>query len=187
MARITHYRTGELALTAAEYRNLAGVCQTNEELLLLQLAVGLGLRRADVSNLRIADIDLDNAKLCYFEHKKRRTRTVPLSPKLAQTLAMYISSLGKARNRAYLFRWGGLVYGDRTAHRRLQTLCDRAGIPRRPFHALRATCIKFCQRAGWTPEQTAKLVGDSLRVIQEHYTVPSDAELAEVCSMREFL
>jgi len=38
----------------------------------------------------------------------------------------------------------GLVAQGRTAHRKLQMYCDRARIPRRPFHALRATCIKFC-------------------------------------------
>jgi hypothetical protein len=152
--------SGERALTPTEYTKLLEVCQTQEEILMLHLAIGLGLRRTDLSQIRMSDVDLQNTKLSYYEHKKRRTRTVPLSPKLVQTLQIYLSSLGKGHRKKYLFAWGGTKYGDRTAHRHLQALCDRARIPRRPFHALRATCIKFCQRAGWSPEQTAKLVGD---------------------------
>jgi integrase len=179
--------SGERALTPTEYAKLLEVCQTQEEILMLHLAIGLGLRRTDLSQIRISDIDLQNAKLSYYEHKKRRIRTVPLSPKLVQTIRISLAGFGKAHTKKHLFAWGSTQYGDRTAHRRLQTLCDRAGIPRRPFHALRATCIKFCQRAGWTPEQTAKLVGDTLRYIQMHYTVPSDEELALVVTEKEVI
>lgn len=78
--------SGERALTPPEYTKLLEVCQTQEEILMLHLAVGLGLRRANLSQIRINDVDLQNAKLSYYEHKKRRTHTVPLSPKLVRTL-----------------------------------------------------------------------------------------------------
>ncbi|WP_226990803.1 hypothetical protein [Methanosarcina acetivorans] len=41
-------------------------------------------------------------------------------------------------------------FAGRTAykrlHKRLQAYCERAGIQKRPFHALRATCIKSPRR-----------------------------------------
>ncbi len=73
-----------------------------------------------------------------------------------------------------------ISYSGRTAHRKLHAYCDKARIPRRPFHALRATCIKFCQAAGWAPEQVSKLTGDTIAVIQEHYRTPTNAEMQAV-------
>jgi len=92
-----------------------------------------------------------------------------------------------SKNQEYLFSWGKNQYGDRTAYRRVQDLCDRAGIPRRPFHALRATCIKFAQIAGWSPEQVAELTGDTIRVIQEHYATPSKQEMCELVREKEIV
>jgi integrase len=79
------------------------------------------------------------------------------------------------KKRTKLFSFSG-----RTAYNILQHYCVAAGIPIRPFHALRATCIKFCQAAGWTPEQTAKHVDDRISTIQEHYLVPSMADMREL-------
>lgn len=179
----TSYKTGEHALTPKEYEKLLRVCNTFEEEALLKIAVGLGLRRSDISKIKISNIDLDGGKLSYYEQKKDRIRTVPLGPELTQLLKKFIPTL--PRSQDFLFKWGKSKYGDRTAHRRLTDLCDRANIPRRPFHALRATCIKFKQKEGWPVEATAKLVGDTIRVVQEHYSVPSDAELAELMNEKE--
>lgn len=92
---------------------------------------------------------------------------------MMQLLVKYRNSLGKEIGKEVL------PFCGRTAHYRLQRLCIKAGIPKRPFHALRATCIKFCQAAGWSVEATAKHVGDTILVIQEHYTTPSQSEMKE--------
>jgi len=176
-------RTGEKSLTQKEYQKLLAVCNTLEEEVLLKISVSLGLRRRDVASVKIANIDLTEGKVTYYEDKKDRDRTVPLDPDLTQLLRKYVSTLPK--NQAFLFRWGKGKYGDRTAHRRLTALCDRAGVPRRPFHALRATCIKFKQADGWPVEATAKLIGDTIAVVQEHYSTPSDAELSELMKEKE--
>ena len=62
----------------------------------------------------------------------------------------------------------------------MQFYLDRAGLPRRPIHARRATCIKLCQGRGWSAEQTAELVGDEVKTIQEHYLTPSVEEMRAV-------
>ena len=80
-----------------------------------------------------------------------------------------------------------ITYSGRTAHRRLQEYCDKAGIPRRPFHALRATCVKFCQAAGWRVEEVSKLTGDTIAVIQEHYSTPNDGEMQEAVNLKPII
>jgi hypothetical protein len=97
-----------------------------------------------------------------------------------QLIIKYLHTIPK--NQKQLFKFSGS-----TAYRKLQKLCDLANIPRRPFHALRATCVKFCQNAGWTPEQVSELTGDTIRVIQEHYATPSRAEMSEVMREKEVI
>jgi len=173
------YRTGELALTRGEYQKLLAACGTQQDRVLIMMAVALGLRRSDLVRVRWSDIDFERSELHYREKKKGdRLRTVPIGPKLRQELMILRAST--PRNQATVFS-----FGDRQAHTRFNRVCDLAGIDRRPIHALRATAIKFMQAAGWTPEQVAEMTGDTIRTIQEHYLTPSRSELAEAARERE--
>ena len=103
---------------------------------------------------------------------------MPISQEMARLIKQLINTRGKDQDPR-LFRFTG-----RTAYTRLQNYCKRAGIPCRPFHALRATCVKRCQAAGWTIEQVSRLTGDTVAVIQEHYAFPSASEMAEVAQSK---
>lgn len=170
------YRTGEKALTAREYEKLISVVDRLEDEVLIKLAVSSGARREDITSIRVSDINQEDRTLSFFEQKKRRIHTIPLSPEMVRLIRQLLHSRGNHRTQK-LFSFTG-----RTAYARLQRYCDKAGIPRRPFHALRATCIKRCQAAGWTPEQVARLTGDTIAVIQEHYAWPSSSEMYEVAA-----
>ena len=179
------YRTGQFALTPKEYERVLDACTSLEDEVLIKFTVATGLRREDVVNVELQNITIDSTtgsptgKVRYFEKKKgNRIREVPIGGKLAQLIIKYQKTLPKAQTT--LFRFSG-----RTAHRYLQRLCDTAQIPRRPFHALRATCIKRCQAAGWTPEEVCELTGDTLRVIQEHYATPSEGQMRETAVQKE--
>ena len=78
--------SGENALTKDEYILLLGACDNQEDRVMLMMAVSLGLRRGDVVRVKWADIDFSEGTLTYFERKKDRTRTVPMSPALEQEL-----------------------------------------------------------------------------------------------------
>ena len=169
-------RSGEKALKHKEYEKLISVIDRLDDEVCIKLAVSIGARREDLANIKVKDIDLDELKLSFHEKKKRRIHTVPLSPEMARMIKVLLHSKGKNQTED-LFPYSG-----RTMYDRLQKYCDKADIPRRPFHALRATCIKRCQAAGWSPEQVAKLVGDTIAVIQEHYAWPSSSEMQEVAA-----
>lgn len=175
------YRTGEYSLTRKEYEKLLDACSSIEDELMIKVAVGLGLRRYDLTHMMIADIDLSEETLSYHEKKKgNRIRTVFISAKLSQLIVKYLKTIPRDQKKLFAF-------SDKTAYNRLQKLCDIATIPRRPFHALRATCIKFHQAAGWRDEETAELVGDTIRVIQEHYSTPSKSEMREATETTEVI
>lgn len=149
-----------------------------EEEVLMRVTVALGLRRRDVSRIKIQNIDLVNHRVTYYEHKKDRDRTLPINESLSRTLKKYINTLSKEQK--YLFPWGEHEWGDITAYRRFHSLCERAGIPTRPFHSLRGTCYKFLQGQGWSPVAAADLLGDSIETAQKHYAAPSPAEMEEL-------
>ena len=174
------YRTGEFALTRKEYEKLIAACVNQEDRVMIMIGVSLGLRRSDLVRLRWADVDYEKAELHYREKKKGdRLRTVPIGPRLMQELKI-LQSAQKKQQTVLSFR-------DRQAYTRFNRVCEIAGIPKRPIHALRATAIKFMQAAGWSPEEVAEITGDTIRTIQEHYLTPSRSELAEAAREREVL
>jgi integrase len=194
------YRTGEMAFSPKEVEALLHAAPSREDELVLLMGLGTGLRREDMAEVLIRNINLQEGTLLFHEHKKDRRakgyrsrrgrfhpgkvieeawRTIPLTPKLQEAIRKY---LPMAPSNVRLFPMTG-----RTLYNRLRYTCDKAGIPRRPFHALRATMIKGAQRAGWPPEAVAKLTGDRLDTIQAHYTVPSEAEMRELAAGKELI
>jgi integrase len=163
------------ALSESEYKLMLTKCNTLEDEILIRLAVENGLRRIDISKVELGNVQ--GEKLIYFEHKKRRSLSVPLSPGLAQRIEQYKKTLPK--NTKYLFSWGKSPHGDSTAWRRFQKLCELTGIDGRPFHCLRGTCIKLLQKKGWSLNEVAKLIGDDPATVQLYYATTSDFEIAE--------
>jgi integrase/recombinase XerD len=70
-----------------------GVIERN--LLLIELATKTGLRRGEIANLRVGDIDLYRQCLAVRLGKGLKDRVVDLTPSLAQSLEVFIK--GKAR------------------------------------------------------------------------------------------
>ena len=199
----SRYTTGEKALTRTEYNKLISVIDKLEDEVFIKLAISCGIRREDIGHgtitrkrrekgkvvetfkrttgIKISDIDFDEKRLTFFEGKKNRNHTVPLSNDVIILIKKLINSRGKNQHE-YLITFSG-----RTAHRKLQEYCDKAGIPRRPVHSLRGSCVKFCQAMGWSPEQVAKLIDDSIAVVQQHYATPSQSEMNEVAQEKQII
>jgi integrase len=181
MTQNGNYRIGQDALTPLEYEKLCESCSSIEDEALLKFTVATGLRREDVVNVERQNVNLTTGSIMFSEKKKgNRIRTIFIGQKLCTLLIKYLKTVPK--DQKLLFDFCG-----KTAYNKLQNLCDVAGIRRRPFHALRATCVKRCQAAKWTPEQVCELTGDSLRVIQEHYATPGNSEMAEVARAQEIV
>lgn len=175
------YTIGQDALTPLEYEKLCDACSSIEDEALLKFTVSTGMRREDVVRVERQNVNLTTGLVTFSEKKKGgRIRAVHIGQKLTTLLIKYLKTIPK--DQKMLFGFCG-----KTAYNKLQSLCDIAGIRRRPFHALRATCVKRCQQAGWTPEQVCNLTGDTLRVIQEHYATPSESEMGEVAKVREIV
>lgn len=178
-AKREKYRTGQHALTENEYRRVLEVIDNLEDEVLIRFTVASGMRREDVINMEIKNMDLNNGYIQFFEHKKRKIHHIYIPQDVIILIKKYLHTIPKKQEMLFGF-------SSRTAYNRFQNCLVKAGLYKRPFHALRATCIKFCQLKGWTPQQTAKHVDDTLKTIEGHYTVPSDSEMKELAEKRGF-
>lgn len=182
-------KSGEKALTMGEVGKLFSVITDLRDLALIKLAIAGGLRRSDIIRVMIPDIDLKEGSVVFKEQKKHDAiHKVYLPGDVMNTLAMLICT--RLKRDSYLFSTN---YGDCkhisgvTAWNILNRNLKKAGLSPRPFHALRATCVKLCQARGWTPAQTAKHINDTLRVVEAHYSVPSQDEMKETATEKAIL
>lgn len=186
---VQRYKTGRDALTVQEVSKLLGACQTNEEHALLGLAIAGGMRREDIVTVERARIHDDkdvngNPVLMveFHEKKKHREWRVPVGREARLAIIRYMNGTRQSR---WLFpghQRGDRHLSSRTAYNLFQRVLKYAGLKQRPFHALRATCIKQRKSEGWTAEMVAELVGDTIRTIQEHYSTPSEDEMKEAAA-----
>ena len=181
------YRTGRDALTDSEITLLLNHCTDLEDYTLLSLGIATGMRREDIVNveqkdireIQVPEVSGPVLEVRYWEHKRNRTWRGYVAGQAAQTILQLMNA---NRGHRWLFAspWNPKKHlSSKTAYNTFQRWLKKAKLKPRPFHSLRATCIKQCQRKGWSIEQTMELVGDSWRTIQEHYMTPSEDELQE--------
>lgn len=173
------YKSGEKSLSKKEYEKLISVIDNIQDELLIKLAITTGIRREDLCSLKIGNINLEEGTLTFHESKKNLDRSIYLAPEIVLLIKKFLKTQPK---REKLFSFTG-----RTAYSHLNHWCVIAGIPERPFHALRATCVKFCQAAGWSASEVSSLTGDTIRVIQEHYATPTDGDMREAIRTKVIL
>lgn len=185
------YKTGRDALTEEEVKTLLHNCTHLEDQALLSLAIASGMRRDDIVNVQTVNIeemppDPDHSgsmiQVSYWEKKRRRWWKIFIWGEAARSVLQYLYTQTVLKT-PWLFpspRDPQKHLSSRSAYNRFHRVLERAGLRKRPFHALRATCMKMCQRQGWSIEQTMELVGDSWRTVQEHYLTPSEDEMKAI-------
>ena len=159
------YKVGRDSLTEKEIETLLNSFDRISDKALIQLAIACGIRRADIVNIKRADFNFEAGNLKFEEHKKNRIWEVVIpSERCIATLKQHLNS---SRNSIWLFpsskttgKYKNMHLSDRQAYDVLNEACDRCKISRRPFHALRATCVKSCLKAGWSWEAISELTGD---------------------------
>jgi len=187
-----NYTSGEKALTRKEYEKLLSVIDTHEDELFLKMAITTGLRREDLANVKIGDINLDERLLFFHESKKNVNRSIPLMDDIIILLSRYLKTTS-GKDKDALFSCTGTQmyrrfngYDDKNKKHHIGYF-DKAGIPNRPIHAFRATAIKFMHDVGYSDPQIMAITGDTLEVLQQHYMTPSMDELRNVVKEKSIL
>lgn len=161
------------SLTIDEQERLLSVTESFEDLTLFRLALSTGIRREDIVNIEIGNIDLDNRQLRFWESKKRRWWTVPLTVECCQEIRRLINTYPNGRKE--LFDMTG-----RTAYNRLQKYLDKAGIKKElSFHDCRRSFVKTAKRRGLSPKAVSQITGDTIATIEQSYANLDMQELKE--------
>ena len=77
-------------LTINEVKHLYSLCKTSQEIALISVAYGCGLRRSEIEALNLQDIDLRKGFLIIKSGKNNKRREVPLSDKVRGDLKTYL-------------------------------------------------------------------------------------------------
>jgi len=160
------------SLTLEEQDQLCKAVSRVDDLALFRLALTTGIRREDIVGIEWSGVDFDQRRLTFWESKKSRHWTVPLTERTVQSLKM-LQGVRRAERKVFGFC-------GRTAYNRLQAALERAGIKKSlRFHDLRRSFVKTAKRRGLRPKAVSQITGDTVAVIQEHYENMDQDELRE--------
>jgi integrase len=167
------------SLTIEEQDKLLSVCEDYEDLALFKLALSTGIRRSDIVSIEVAKIDLDKKELVFWEQKKKRNHTVPLTEAVVAELRRYINHKKtqprKSKSPMKLFD-----FSSRTAYNKLQRALKKAGIEKDiSFHDLRRSFVKTGKKRGISAKAVAQITGDTLATIDLFYSNLDMDELKE--------
>jgi integrase/recombinase XerC len=134
-----------------------------------------GLRWGDIYNLRFTDIQGDE-KFKWIRFTQQKTQKNNLVPLIPQAIALIPE---QQFNNQKVFR----VVQNQPTNNHLRAICKEMGITKRiSFHSARHTCSNILMESGVPLEIRAMLIGDTERVVQQHYT---DAKIGFLSKMME--
>jgi integrase/recombinase XerD len=156
---------------------------------LIEVLYSTGLRRAELIDLQIYDLDLAASTLRIEQGKGHRTRIVPLTSSAMAALRLYLdesrSLWAKAANQTYLFvstRSGGPL-DDADIVRIVRKAAKRAGLAKHVTpHTLRHSCATHLLQGQADIRQIQKLLGHRRLSSTEIYTHVEIGDLQEVIS-----
>ena len=153
------------SLTADERKSLCVAAKASRysDYIRVLLAMTTGLRKEDIEQLKIVDVDFKAATVRTFSKKSGKSMpNRPLPKKVAAELARYRKSLPKGQERLF----AGKLY-----HKRWKKIRGQAGLPKLKFHDLRKTFGSILAQKGFSQSVVQDLLEHSTpRLTHEIYT-----------------
>jgi integrase/recombinase XerD len=169
-----------------EVKRILNATKNNKHKLLLWMIYSCGLRRSEVTNIRLSDLDRERGILHIKEGKGRVDRIVPISAKVWEKIDEYLESYGPAE---YLFEGqGGGKYSSESVYRVFKTALHNAGIKKDVgVHSLRHSYATHLHETGLDIRYIQELLGHKSTRTTEIYTHVSRRNLISVRSPIEDL
>ncbi|MBT8377520.1 MAG: tyrosine-type recombinase/integrase, partial [Bacteroidia bacterium] len=158
--------------------------ESARDLLLIELFYSTGIRRIEMVNIKIADIDIHNKTLKVLG-KRNKERIIPLLDKVLRTLALYLqfrSNQNNAGNTDYLLITNkGLKIYEMLVYRIINKYFSKASTKHKCSpHVLRHSFATHLLNEGADLNAVKELLGHSSLAATQVYTHSSIAELKKV-------
>jgi integrase len=139
------------ALSTDALERIWGACQNEEDLLLVHLALGTGMRGNELASLEWGEVDFENGQLVLDAGKTKtaRGRVLPLRSDLLELLFRIRKSSGRVLD----------IKDAKALRARWRKIMLRAGLLRVGLHALRHTYATSLLRAGLDLRTVQDLLG----------------------------
>ena len=132
------------------------------DILLIDLILHTGLRRAEVANLKVGDIDTDRQLLIVRQGKGAKDRSIPLSHETARRLGDFIR--GKPKEESVFGLAASSISG------KVKRFADKAGV-KLHTHSLRDAFATNLSERGATIREIQELLGHANLGVTERYTL----------------
>jgi integrase/recombinase XerD len=164
-----------------EVKRILNSVRNNKHKALLWLIYSCGLRRSEVTNIRLTDLDRDRGIIHIREGKGRVDRIVPVSEKVWEKLDEYIDGYTPL---VYLFEGqGGGRYSSESVYRVFKQALQRTGIKKDVgVHSLRHSYATHLHESGLDIRYIQELLGHKSTRTTEIYTHVSRRNLVAVRS-----
>ena len=168
-------------LSKEEVQNIIGATNNLKHKAMLSLIYACGLRRSEIINLRVKDLD-SNRKLIRIEQAKgKKDRYVTFSPKLRNLLADYYKQY---KPEEFLFEGQfGRQYAPSSLAQVLQMCATKADIKKKiTLHTLRHSYATHLLESGTDIRYIQELLGHNSPKTTMIYTHVSSKKLSEIIS-----
>ena len=169
-----------------EVKRILNATRNIKHKLLLWMIYSCGLRRSEVTNIMLKDLDRERSILHIIEGKGRIDRIVPVSAKVWEKIDEYLESYGPVR---YLFEGQNSgKYSSESVYRVFKTALHNAGIKKDVgVHSLRHSYATHLHETGLDIRYIQELLGHKSTRTTEIYTHVSRRNLISVRSPIEDL
>ena len=149
--------------------------------MMLALAYSCGLRRSEVLNLQLTDIQSARGLIFIREAKGKKDRVVPLSSRILELLREYYRCF---RPKQFLFEGqGGKRYSDRSLEKVMQQAVQRAAVNKpATLHWLRHSFATHLLESGTDLRTIQELLGHKSSKTTELYTHVSTRHIQHIRS-----
>ncbi|RZS95363.1 site-specific tyrosine recombinase/integron integrase [Cecembia calidifontis] len=169
-------------LSKEEVKRILEVHQNVKHRAMLSLIYACGLRRSELLNIKIRDIDTNRGMLLIREGKGKKDRMVPLSGRILELLREYYKY---EKPKEYLFEGEtiGSKYSEGSLQKVLKTALQKAGIGKPvTLHWLRHSYATHLLESGTDLRYIQELLGHKSSKTTEIYTHVSQKSLGRIKS-----
>jgi integrase/recombinase XerD len=168
-------------LSKQEVKRILEALPNLKHRMMLSLIYACGLRRSELLNLQLSDVQSDRRLLLIRQAKGKKDRVVPLSAKLLESLRQYYVQY---RPQRYVFEGqDGGQYSEASLAKVLKTSLERAGINKPvTLHWLRHSYATHLLESGTDLRYIQELLGHNSSRTTEIYTHVSEKNLQAIRS-----